>query len=88
MIKHFETENDLKFDNVRQENCQETTLEEEIDGSTGKPLETGETTEMKRPEDKNKKVKPHKPIVINKEKKKLINIDIGGFHLSISLPLW
>lgn len=79
MMKHFEIENDIKFQAVQQANC-------EVEPLPGKPKEI----EKKHPDDIKKTLGIDDRTLANtgKTRKKLISIDVGGFHLSISFPFW
>lgn len=78
LLKHFEAEHDVKFQSVRQHDCHSISLEQEssITSTANKKPTTNESNTDHQQQQK------------DKNKKKLINIDVGGFHLSISYPFW
>lgn len=88
MLRHFEAQNEVKFNTVRQTNCEEVPVESE-----GTTVKSTVTVPVGKPNKKPDEAKGNdkNPGGTNggeKPKKKLINIDIGGIHFSLSYPFW
>lgn len=88
LIQHFEAQHDIKFTPVRQTNCNEVSALEAQESTSSAPM-------TKRPPSSS--VADTSPIHTqdtngeppkSKNKKKLINIEIGSFQLSISYPFF
>jgi len=93
MLKQVEKDESLRLNEISQVNCEQpvsptiSNWPHEIPPVRVKPTKNRdppsdlEILESNKPSDPSDKGKP-------KDKKKLISIDVGGFHLSISLPFF
>ncbi|UXI19294.1 nucleolar protein 10 [Sarcoptes scabiei] len=91
ILRNIEKEYQLRFYKVRQNDCDRKLS---VPSMTSSPsLAMGPTTTTTEPNRGDgvelfDVVIPERKKSNKKEKKKLINIDVGGFHLSISFPFW
>lgn len=91
ILRNIEKEYQLRFYKVRQNDCDRKLSVQSMTSSPS--LAMGPTTTTTEPNSGDGAelfdvVIPERKKSNKKEKKKLINIDVGGFHLSISFPFW
>ena len=87
MLKHLELDDSVRLNEIGQSNCDQPL-------TTVKPSRTKPSKDRTPIPDESEKPVSGRPNNSgggkdnNKNKKKLISIDVGGFHLSIHFPFW
>ena len=97
MLKQLELDDGVKLNEVNQSECQPKEASSKPSGT--KPSGSKSSKPAREPvasdSEKTESSKPTSPVQVSfdknangKNKKKLLSIDVGGFHLSINLPFW